>query len=106
MKIELGELASQALPAAAGAFVSLRALPGATLAQRITNFAAGVSIAAFGAPALIEHMQIQSAAIGGAIIFITGATGLVAFDALIEAIKKTDFVAWIAGWLPGRKGGQ
>lgn len=106
MKIEFGELLGQAAPAFAGAALSLRALPGATLTQRVCNLAAGAAIAIFGGAAIVEHLHIESLRIVSGIIFIAGATGLVIFDAVIEAIKKTDLVAWISSWLPGRKGGQ
>lgn len=106
MKIEFGDLVAHGIAVSAGAALSLRALPGATLAQRACNLSAGIAIAVFCGAALIEHWQIASLRLALLISFVLGATGLVAFDALIEAIKKTDLVAWISGWLPGRKGGQ
>ena len=107
MKLELTELLTHPVVAAAvGAAVGLRALPGATLPERAANLAAGFALAAWGGSAVVDYMNIDSPKIAAGMIFITGATGLVVFGAIIEGIKKTDLAAWITAWLPGKKGGE
>ena len=106
MKVEANELLTHPVIAAAvGAVLGLYALPGATVPQKIGNVAAGFAIAAWLGPALVDYMAISSPKLASGAIFVIGATGLVVFNAVIEAIKRTDLAAWIAGWLPGRKGG-
>jgi len=104
MKVELHDLAVQMGAATLGALVSLRAVSGTTLWQKVFNIVAAFSIAALAGPALVEQMSIESVRIGAGIIFMTGATGLVVFDAIVEGIRKSDLAAWIAGFLPSRKG--
>jgi hypothetical protein len=112
MKIEIGELLTNPIVAAgAGALVGLKALPGATLLERISNAFAGFAFASFAGPAVVDHIGVVGPNIRSGIIFIIGAAGLVIFNAVIEGIKKTDFGARIGdaidrlfSWLP-RKGG-
>jgi hypothetical protein len=109
MKIEIGELLTNPIVAAgAGALVGLKALPGATLLERISNAFAGFAFASFAGPAVVDHIGVVGPNIRSGIIFIIGAAGLVIFNAVI---KKTDFGARIGdaidrlfSWLP-RKGG-
>lgn len=107
MKAELQEIMTHPVIAAAvGALMGLHALPGSSLAQKCGNVAAGFAIAAWGGPALVEYMAVESPKLQSGVIFILGATGLVVFNAVIEAIKHLDVVAWLTGWLPRRKGGE
>lgn len=96
----------QFIAAAAGSIVGLYAVPGDTLRSRLANILAGFVIAIFAGPALIEYLGITSLRVSAGIIFITGSTGLVVFNAVIEAVKKMDLAGWIRGWLPGKKEGQ
>lgn len=96
----------QFIAAAAGSIVGLYAVPGDTLRSRLANILAGFVIAIFAGPALIEYLGITSLRVSAGIVFIVGSTGLVVFDAVVEAVKKMDIAEWIRGWLPGRKGGQ
>lgn len=104
--MKLAELMDYALhpvvAAAVGSAVGLRAIAGATLVQRLLNLGASFAFAVYAGPAVLEHMQISSARISAGIIFATGATGLVVFNAIVEAIKQTDLAAWLRGWLPNR----
>ena len=51
-------------------------------------------------------MDVTSVKIAAGVVFAIGATGLVVFNAIIEAVKRTDLAAYVMSWLPGRKGGQ
>lgn len=90
--------------AAIGSVVGLKAVPGATLGERVFNLAASFGLAVYAGPALVEHMGVTSPRIGAAIIMGCGATGLVLFSAIVEAIKRTDLAAWLVSWLPRKRG--
>jgi uncharacterized membrane protein YedE/YeeE len=106
MKDNLNEILTHpVLAAAVGALVGLRALPGSSLPEKLLNVGAGFAIAAWGGSAIVEHLSVTSPKIAAGMVFFVGAAGLVVFNALIEAIKRTDLAAWLSGWLP-RKGGQ
>lgn len=99
-------LAHPAIAAALGSVLGLKAIPGASLLEKVSNLAAGWALAVYAGPALVEYMEISSLKIAAGVIFAIGATGLVVFNAVIEAIKRTDLAAWVMQWLPGKKGGQ
>lgn len=104
MKLELQEvLTHPVVAAAAGALLGLKALPGTSVANKLANIFAGFLLAAWGGAALVEWLEIANLKIAAGVIFMVGSAGLVVFDSLIQAIKQTDFVAWLAGWLPKRK---
>ena len=106
MKIEFGEIVTHpVLAAVCGALLGLKALPGASIWERLANVGAGFVIAVFAGPALVDYMEVSSPNIGAGIIFGLGSAGLVIFGAVIDAIRRTDLVAWVAGWLPRRKQG-
>jgi hypothetical protein len=92
--------------AAVGAIVALKAIPGTGYVEKGVNVGASFALAVYAGPALVEYMEVTSLKIAAGVIFAIGATGLVVFNAVIEAIKRTDLASWVAGWLPGRKGGQ
>lgn len=106
--MKIAELLDAALhpvvAAAVGSIVGLKAVPGASLGERMTNLVASFALAVYGGPALIEHMGVSSVKIGAGIVFLVGAAGLVVFNACIEAFRQTDLAAWLTGWLPRRKG--
>ncbi|MEY5100818.1 MAG: hypothetical protein RJA36_3537 [Pseudomonadota bacterium] len=95
-----------AFVAALGSILALKAIPGTSYVEKAGNVGASFAMAIYIGPALVEYMDITSPKIAAAVIFAIGATGLVVFNGVIDAIKKTDLAAWVAGWLPGRKGGQ
>lgn len=99
-------LAHPAVAAALGSALGLKALPGVSIVEKLLNLGASFALAVYAGPALVEYMGVTSLKVAAAVIFAVGATGLVVFNAAIDALKKTDLAAWVAGWLPGRKGGQ
>lgn len=110
MKSELSEIfAHPAVAAALGAIVGLRAIPGTSYTEKAINVALSFAIASYGGPVLIEYMQVTSVKLAAGMIFAVGATGLVVFNGLIEAVKRTDLFGKlaeaVASWFP-RKGGQ
>lgn len=107
MKLELSEILTHPVVAAAvGAVVGLRALPGTSIVEKLANVGAGFAIAAWGGAAAVDYMAIASPKLASGMIFVIGAVGLVVFNAVIEAIKRTDLGAWVSSWLPRRGGGQ
>lgn len=107
MKLELSDLLTHpVVAAAAGALLGLKALPGASIPEKLANVFAGFLLAAWGGAALVEYLQIANIKIAAGAIFMTGAAGLVVFDAIIQALKQTDFAAYLASWLPRKKGGE
>jgi hypothetical protein len=96
--------------AAAGSILGLKALPGASLWERLCNVAAGFAIAAFVGPGLIDAMGWTSPRLAALAIFGLGATGLVIFSALLEAFRRSDIAAalfdGLKSFLPGRKRGD
>jgi hypothetical protein len=93
-----------AVAAAAGSLVGLRAMPGTSIVEKLFNLTASFLLAVYVAPWAIDHMNVTSTRLAAGIIFGMGATGLVVFNAVVEAFKKTDLAAYVAGWLPRRKG--
>lgn len=105
MKLELADvLTHPVVAAAAGALLGLKALPGTSIPEKLANVAAGFLLAAWGGAALVEYLVIASPKIAAGCIFMTGAAGLVVFDSLIQAFKKTDLAEYIMSWLPRRSG--
>jgi hypothetical protein len=92
--------------AAVGAIVALKAIPGTGYPEKALNVGASFALAVYAGPALVEYMEVTSLKIAAGVIFAIGATGLVVFNAIIEAVKRTDLAAYVMSWLPGRKGGQ
>lgn len=106
MKLDDFATHHQFIAAAAGSAVGLYAVPGESIWARVANILAGFVIAIFAGPALIEYLGITSLRVSAGLIFIVGSTGLVVFNAVVEAVKKMDLAEWIRGWMPGKKGGQ
>jgi hypothetical protein len=105
MKIEFLEgIHPHWLAAAIGSAVSLKAVPGSSLGAKLGNFGAGFAIAAYLGPAVVEWLAVRSEKIEFGIVFAVGMCGLVLTQSIIAAIKSTDFGAWIAAWLPRKKG--
>ena len=107
MKLELSEILTHpVVAAAAGALLGLKALPGTSLPEKFANVFAGFLLAAWGGAALVEYLEIVNIKIAAGCIFMTGAAGLVVFDAGIQALKQTDLLAFVMPWLKGKKGGE
>lgn len=107
MKLEYNEIFTHPVVAAAvGAVLGLRALPGTSRLEKLANVTAGFAIAAWAGGALVEQMAVQSPRLAAGMIFVVGACGLVVFNAVTEAIKRTDFAEWVREWLPRRKKGD
>lgn len=85
--------------AALGGAVGLRAVPAATRWQALANWGSGFAIAFFVAPAVADYMRITSIREVCGIAFVLGAGGLVAFGALIDAVKAMPLAAIVSGWL-------
>ncbi len=83
-----------------GSLVGLRALPGASLVEKLWNLLGGFVFAAFLGPAFAEWAGFVSIKLTAGVIFAFGAAGLVAFGSLIEGIKQTAvgpiLIAWIS----------
>lgn len=92
--------------AAGGALLGLKALPGTSYPEKLSNVAAGFAIAAWGGPALVDYLAITSPKLGSGVVFICGACGLVIANAVWEALKHADLGAWVSAWLPKKKGGE
>jgi len=90
--------------ALAGAILGLRAIPGGTTVQRVTNLLFGFLLAVFVGPALVEYQHITSLRLAAGLIFAVGAGGLVAFAAIIDGVRETKFAAILTGWLSRNKG--
>lgn len=105
MKLEWSELLTHpVVAAAAGSLLGLKALPGTSNAEKLANVAAGFMLAAWGGAALVDYMVIASPKVAAGCIFMVGAAGLVVFDAVIQAVKRTDMAAYVMSWLPRRRG--
>lgn len=99
-------VAHPAVAAALGSALGLKALPGASLPEKLVNLGASFALAVYAGPALVEYLEVSSPKLAAGIVFGIGATGLVVFNALIDAIKRSDLGAWFLGWLPKKPGGQ
>ncbi len=86
-----------------GALVGLRALPGASLPEKLWNLLGGFLFAAFIGPAFAEWAGFVSIKLAAGVIFAFGAAGLVAFGSLIEGIKQTALGPVILAWISPRE---
>lgn len=93
------------VPAAVGALVGLKAMPGTSLWEKVTNLALGFGFAVFVGPATADWLDVTSPRVHAGIVFACGAAGLVAFSAVMEGIKSTQFGQIITGWLSRRHDG-
>ena len=73
----------------AGAFLGLLNTPGATLRERVFNFLAGVSCAAFLAPSLDQYYNITSKSQTTAIAFVVGLLGMNLVAKAIDYLRQT-----------------
>lgn len=94
---------NQYLAALAGAILGLKAIPGVSFRERLANLLMGALLAIYLGPAMVDYLHIQSVRVASGITFALGAAGLVAFAAIMDGIRQTQFGAIIASWLT-RKG--
>jgi hypothetical protein len=94
------------IAALAGAILGLKAIPGVSLAERIGNLVFGFLMAVFMGPAMVDYLHITSVRISAGLTFAIGAAGLVAFAAIVEGIRQTQFGTIISGWLSRRNQGS
>lgn len=93
------------LAAGAGALVSLKAVPDSTWLQKAVAAALSFLVAVFAGPGLAEWAGVTSPRISAAIVFVVGASGLVAVVALLEGVKQVPFGQLITNFLTfGRSG--
>lgn len=92
------------IAALAGAILGLKAIPGASFAERAGNLLFGFLMAVFLGPAIVDWLHIASTRIASGITFATGAAGLVGFAAIMEGVRQTQFGAIISGWLSRNRG--
>lgn len=106
MNLEPDSLTANTYVAAvAGAILGLRAFPGNSFAERLSNLLFGFLLAIFVGPALVDYLHISSVRVAAGLVFALGAAGLVVFAAAIEGIRQTQFGTIIASWLSrGTKG--
>lgn len=88
----------------AGAIMGLKAIPGGTFKERIANLLFGFLLAIYIGPAMVDYLHITSARVASGLTFAMGAAGLVAFAAVMDGIRQTQFGAIISGWLSRNKG--
>lgn len=88
---------------AAGGFVGLRLVPGATLWGKAGNVLAGSLIAGYVTPAVVEWYRITSAHAPYGIAFALGLFGLSLAAELIDFIKSTDFRALLSNLFTRKK---
>ena len=90
----------------AGAILGLKAITGATPAERLSNLVFGFLIAVYLGPVVVDYLHVTSQRVSAGLIFATGAGGLVVFAALIDGIKQTSIATIIAGWFSRSRGPQ
>lgn len=105
MSIEPDSFTSNTYVAAlAGAILGLKAIPGSSFAERAGNLLFGFLLAVFVGPALVDYLHIVSMRVASGLIFAMGAAGLVAFAAIMEGVRQTQFGTIISGWLSRNRG--
>jgi hypothetical protein len=92
------------LAAIAGAILGLKAIPGTSVKERWGNLLMGALLAIYIGPAMVDYLHITSVRVAAGITFALGAAGLVAFAAIIDGIRQTQFGAIISSWLSRNKG--
>lgn len=90
------------LAAALGSVLALKAIPGTSTGEKLLNVVLSFVLGIYGGPALAEIAGVTSQRLEAAIIVLSAGAGLVAFAALLEAIKETRFADFLPKWL-GRK---
>jgi len=103
MNSDFDPTANTYLASLAGAILGLKAIPGVTLKERVGNLLFGFLLAVFVGPAMVDYLHITSVRVASGLTFALGAAGLVAFAAIMDGIRQTQFGAIIASWLT-RKG--
>lgn len=104
MDIKLPDMESalwvkDALAAAAGSLLGLKAIPGSSFKEKLFNLLCGFLMAVYAAPALSVWVGITSEVARAGMIFGTGAAGLVLFGSLIDGIRATPLGPFITGFL-------
>lgn len=96
------------LAAAAGALVSLKAIPGTSVKEKLVALALGFAVAVFLGPALAEWALGSTVSkVAAGIVFMTGAAGLVAVSAFIDGLKQVPWKDIIVNLLTfGKKDGK
>jgi hypothetical protein len=89
-----------------GALVSLKFVPGATIVDRLVNFASGSAIAWFGAPFLADWFALTRPSSVGLLSFTSGMVGLIVVSMAIETFKNIGWRDIAQGWLARKTGGQ
>ena len=90
------KLAIAALPAAAGAAVSLKFLgEGLSRSQKLVSFLVGFACAVFIAPALIEYFSISGARVHSGVEFLVGLFALATCRELFTEINSADIIGAI-----------
>lgn len=82
----------------AGSIVALRGAPGATWKQRAFNVFSGLVFAGFGAPAVIETFELNTAGMASAVGFACGLFGMnlvAAVTSWIAEAKLADVLPWL-----------
>lgn len=88
---------------AVGALITaVKFTPGASWGERAFNVLAGSSAAGFVTPALIEWLNMKSAAYASGAAFLFGLVGMSLCAALLQGIKDTPLGQILTGWLSRR----
>lgn len=88
--------------ALAGAILGLKAVPGASYMERLSNLMFGFLLAVYGGPALVDYLHVTSQKLASGLVFAVGAGGLVVFAALVDGVRQTPLGAIISGWFTRR----
>lgn len=89
--------------ALAGSILGLKAIPGVTFAERLSNLLFGFLLAIYAGPALVEYLHVTSVKVSSGLVFAVGAGGLVVFAAVLDGVRQTPVGAIISSWF-SRKG--
>lgn len=89
---------------ALGALITaVKFTPGASIKERAFNVLAGSAAAGFITPALVEWLNMKSAAYASGAAFLFGLVGMSLAAALLQGIKDTPLGQILTSWLT-RKG--
>lgn len=75
-----------------GAILSLRWVPGPTWIARLFCFGCGIACAIYGAPALVDYLQIKSDWAPRLFNFLSGLLGMNLLAKAVDIVKTTDWI--------------
>ena len=87
------------IAAIGSAITALKFTPGASVAERVVNAAAGCAFGGYVAPPLVAWLQMNTEVYLGGAAFLMGLVGMSLTAGVLQAIKDTPLGKIVTGWI-------